>query len=94
MTDKTLYLLQSEFAKSNALIAQLKQLHCPEDAVVLMGDAALFAHDVRLTEMKHIFVLQPAAEELACTLPVHIQAIDHDQFAELVLRFKRCISLK
>lgn len=94
MTDKTLYLLQSEFAKTETAITQLEQVYSDNDAIVLMGDAVLFAHDLRWQTKPQVFVLQQDAIVLSPDLASHIQAIDYDQFANLVLQFKRCISLK
>ena len=95
MSDQTLYLVQSAFQHTEATLTRLKQLAQTADAVVLMGDAVLHldsAIDVLLRSS--LYILQSETDLLADSLPDHVKALSYSEFADLVLQFKRCISLK
>lgn len=94
MSDKTLYLIQSCFSQTDRILTQLDQMYSPHDHIILMGDAVLYAHDNRLEQKKNIYILENDAEILPEKCPNHIQLINYVHFAELVLDFTRCISLK
>lgn len=93
MSDKTLYLIQSSFQHTDAVLNQLERIYSTHDSVVLMGDAVLFAQDPRILNKQHVAVLENDAEILVGSLPTQIQKLSYDQFADLVLDFKRCIRL-
>ena len=94
MNSKTLYLIQSDYGHTDQALNQLAQILSCDDHVVLTGDAVLFADDIRLQNKQNIHILQNDGEILAESLPSHIQSISYDQFADLVLNFLRCVSLK
>ena len=94
MSDQTLYFIQSEFAKMNDILNQLEQMANLNDSIVLFSDAVLFAQDQRLITYPHLYILKHDAELNPMPLPSHIQQIDYDGLANLVLNFTRCISLK
>lgn len=93
MSDKTLYLIQSSFQHTDAVLNQLERIYSTHDSVVLMGDAVLFAQDPRILNKQYVAVLENDAEILVGSLPTQIQKLSYDQFADLVLDFKRCIRL-
>ncbi|MEG0482140.1 MAG: DsrH/TusB family sulfur metabolism protein [Acinetobacter sp.] len=93
MSDKTLYLIQSSFQQTDSVLNQLERIYSTHDAVVLMGDAVLFVQDPRILNKQHVAVLENDAEILVDNLPTQIQKLSYDQFADLVLDFKRCIRL-
>lgn len=94
MSDKTLYLIQSEYHHTDQILNQLLQLYTDQDHVVLTGDSVLFVDDLRLQDKQNLYVLENDAEILVQALPAHIQSISYAQFADLVLAFRRCVSLK
>ncbi len=94
MNSQTLYLIQSDYGHTDQALNQLAQILSRDDHVVLTGDAVLFADDIRMQTKQNIYVLQNDAEILVESLPSHIQSISYDQFADLVLNFSRCVSLK
>ena len=94
MSDKTLYLIQSEYRYTDQILNQLLQLYTDQDHVVLTGDSVLFVDDLRLQDKQNLYVLENDAEILVQALPAHIQSISYAQFADLVLNFRRCVSLK
>lgn len=94
MSDKTLYLIQSEYRYTDQILNQLLQLYTDQDHVVLTGDSVLFVDDLRLQDKQNLYVLKNDAEILVQALPAHILSISYAQFADLVLNFRRCVSLK
>ena len=94
MTDKTLFLLQADFAATPQALLKLQQLYAAEDAVVLLGDSVLYVGEASLTQYDQLYMLEQDEELLADPLPVFIQKIDYLQFADLVLQYTRCVSLK
>ena len=93
MSDKTLYLIQSSFQQTDSVLNQLERLYTTHDHIVLMGDAVLYVQDPRVLNKHHVAILENDAEILVESLPAHIQKLSYDQFADLVLDFKRCIRL-
>ncbi|MDY6489310.1 DsrH/TusB family sulfur metabolism protein [Acinetobacter faecalis] len=94
MTNNTLYLVQSSFNESPAMLEKLKQLYITNDAVVLMGEAVLYASAVLANGINQIYVLENEAENLAQLESAQIEVISYNQFADLALKFKRSIRLK
>lgn len=93
MSDKTLYLIQSSFQHTDAVLNQLESIYSTHDSVVLMGDAVLFAQDPRVLNKQNVAILDNDAEILVVSLPAQIQKLSYGQFADWVLDFKRCIRL-
>ena len=94
MSDQTLYFIQSEFAKTNDILNQLEKMANLNDSIVLFSDAVLFAQDQRLVKYPHLYILEQDAELNPMSLPIHIEQLNYDGLANLVLNFTRCISLK
>ncbi len=94
MTNNTLYLVQSSFNESPAMLEKLKQLYIENDAVVLMGEAVLYASAVLANGISQVYVLENEAENLAQLESTQIEVISYNQFADLALNFKRSIRLK
>lgn len=94
MTDKTLYLIQSSFANTESVLNKLTQIYAHQDAIVLMGDAVLFYEAAQLQNKDPIYVLENDAEILPTQPQKQIQRITYAEFSDLVLNFKRSISLK
>lgn len=90
----TLFLLQSDHAQSPNKILDLIQLYSPQDSVVVMGDAVLHLNHPQLLEIDQCYMLQTDSDLLIQAPPPNIKIIDYAQFAQLVLQFNRCISIK
>lgn len=94
MTNNTLYLLQSSYTNTQRSLEQLQHIANAEDSLVLMGDAVLILNNAEFqTELK-TYILDTDAEILAHAPPAQIQVLSYSDFADLVLNFTRCISLK
>lgn len=94
MTTATLFLIQSPFSNTEHALGKLNELYCAKDAVVLMGDAVLALASQHLSAISQIYVLENEAELISNTELNHYNLISYDEFSDIVLSFKRCISLK
>ena len=94
MSEKTLYLVQSNYANTDHVLNKLTQIYDHEDAIVLMGESILFINDAKVENFHHVYVLENDTELLAHAISEQIQVLNYAQFSDLVLTFKRAISLK
>lgn len=94
LTHSTLYLLQSDHAQCDQKIQELALLVAAQDAVVLMGDAVLHLDNPTLRQFNSCYVLTSDLDILPEAPAEHFQQLSYTAFAQLVLGFKRCISLK
>lgn len=94
MSEKTLYLVQSHFANTEATLSKLDQIYTAQDSMVLMGDAVLAADSALLEHKTQLYMLENDAELLASPPHHDIKIINYAEFSDLVLSFQRCISLK
>lgn len=93
MTQKTMYLLQGNYAAVDQHIQTLAQLLTSEDDVVLMGDAVLKHQHPILQQHTRCYALISDLEILGATTH-QLTALDYAQFADLVLQHSRHICLK
>lgn len=97
MSEKTLYLVQSHFANTDAMLSKLNQIWSQQDSIVLMGDAVLAVDFEQLLGKSNLYILKNDAELLASNPKTDISGIkiiNYTEFSDLVLSFQRCISLK
>lgn len=94
MSDQTIYLIQSDYAATIAILDQLARLHAPDDQVILMGESVLHLEHAFLQQRSTIYILEHDVGILASTLPTNVAVIGYPQLATLCLNFKRCISMK
>lgn len=94
MTHNTLYLIQSSYAHTDAVINTLLKIYTTGDAVIVMGDAVLFVEDDRLKTLNSVYVLDTDLDLLPQALASSIQSLTYLQFADLILNFTRSVSLK
>lgn len=94
MQNKSLYLIQSDYAKTAQSLDKIEQIYSVDDAIVLMGDAVMWIEDVRLLNKANIFILEHDTALLAHSPPPHTQVINYAEFADVVLSYTRCISFQ
>ncbi|USA45067.1 hypothetical protein NDN11_10000 [Acinetobacter sp. C26M] len=91
MQATTLFLVQSN---ADEIWSDLIKMAQSDDCIVIMGNAAVLV-PISITETYHnIYCLSNEYNLLNDEAKTQIQAIDYAQFADLILKFKRCISLK
>ncbi|WP_374666527.1 DsrH/TusB family sulfur metabolism protein [Acinetobacter sp.] len=90
---KTLYLIQAGYAAAPLALQKLQQVYAPGDQVVLMGDAVMHAAHEAIRSLEKCYVLDNEQPLLGADFD-NIQLINYSEFADLCLKFSRCISLK
>ncbi|SDY71730.1 hypothetical protein [Acinetobacter kyonggiensis] len=93
MSNKSLYLLQSSFSATPAVVAKLEKMYSPKDSVVLMGESVLQFEQPFLQQLNCIYVLDTDAELLAGQKVKNMQIISYAEFADICLNYTRCIRL-
>ena len=93
MSNKSLYLLQSSFSATPAVLVKLEQVYSPEDTVILMGESVLQFEQPFLQQLNCIYVLDTDAEILAGQKVKNMQIISYAEFADICLNHTRCIRL-
>ena len=91
MSNKSLYLLQSSFSATPAVVKKLEHVYSPEDSVILMGESVLQYEQPFLQQLNCIYVLDSDAEILAGKEVKNMQIISYAEFADICLNHTRCI---
>ncbi|USA54300.1 DsrH/TusB family sulfur relay protein [Acinetobacter sp. C32I] len=91
MEQTTLFLVQSAADQTWSDLVKMAQ---SDDCIVLMGDAAIKVTKSITAAYPNIYCLNNEHNLIIEELRAQILAIDYAQFADLSLKFKRCISLK
>lgn len=91
MEQTTLFLVQSA---ADQVWSDLKKMAQSDDCIVIMGEAAIKVSASITEAYPNIYCLINEHNLVIQELSAEILAIDYAQFADLALKFKRCVSLK
>ncbi|MDO7534620.1 DsrH like protein [Acinetobacter pittii] len=94
MNSSTLYLVQSSYHSTPKIIDELRNLFQVGDQIVFMGDATAHLSAEMIQPFKSVSCLSIEKDLLDTDTLSQVKVLDYDQFADLVLTFNRCISLK
>ncbi|MBP7884373.1 MAG: hypothetical protein KAZ72_02100 [Acinetobacter sp.] len=94
MKNSTLFLVQSPYNNVNKILDELAHMAKADDHIVMMGDSVLQVTDAVVDIYQNIYCLNNEQSLLQDALKQHIRILEYAQFAELVLQFQRCITLK
>lgn len=94
MKNSTLFLVQSPYNNVNKILDELAHMAKADDHIVMMGDSVLQVTDAVVDTYPNIYCLNNEQSLLQDALKQHIRILEYAQFAELVLQFQRCITLK
>lgn len=94
MNNSSLFLLQAPYQHTDKIWDELGKIAQAEDYIVVMGDAILKINQAMIDLYPHIYCLNIEQSLLSDDIKNQVNLIEYAQFAELVLKFKRCISLK
>ncbi|EPF6069642.1 hypothetical protein J671_2223 [Acinetobacter sp. 1130196] len=94
MTQSTLYLVQASYHHTPRIIEELEKLFHQDDQIVFMGDStAQLSVDI-CQQFGSVSCLSHEKDLIDAETLAHVKVLNYDQFADLVLQFNRCISLK
>ena len=94
MKNSTLFLIQSTYNNFNKILDELAHMAKADDHIVMMGDSVLQVTDAVVDIYQNIYCLNNEQSLLQDALKQHIRILEYAQFADLVLQFQRCITLK
>ena len=94
MKNSTLFLVQSPYNNFNKILDELSQMAKADDHIVMMGDSVLQVTDAVVDTYPNIYCLSNEESLLQDNLKERVNILEYTQFAELVLQFQRCVSLK
>ena len=94
MKNSTLFLIQSPYNNVSKILAELTHMAKADDHIVMMGDSVLQVTDAVVDIYQNIYCLNNEQSLLQDALKQHIRILEYAQFADLVLQFQRCITLK
>ncbi len=94
MKNSTLFLIQSPYNNANKILAELTHMAKADDHIVMMGDSVLQVTDAVVDTYPNIYCLSNEESLLQDNLKERVNILEYTQFAELVLQFQRCVSLK
>lgn len=94
MKEATLFLIQAPYLHIEKICKDLSQMAQANDHIVMMSDAVLGISHMVIETYPNLYCLENESALLSEAFKTHVKCINYAQFAELVLQFKRCISLK
>lgn len=94
MNPSTLYLVQSSYHSMPKIIDELRNLFQVGDQIVFMGDSVAHLSAEMIQPFESVSCLSIEKDLLDTHTLSQVKVLDYDQFADLVLTFNRCISLK
>ncbi|MCU7695878.1 DsrH/TusB family sulfur relay protein [Acinetobacter sp. AYS6] len=94
MNPSTLYLVQSTYHNTPNIIGELSHLYQEGDQIIFMGDSVARLSAQMIQQFESVSCLSLEKDLLDTDTLAQINVLDYDQFADLVLTFNRCISLK
>ena len=94
MKNSTLFLVQSPYNNVNKILDELAHMAKADDHIVMMGDSVLQVTDAVVDIYPYIYCLGNEQSLLQDGTKERVRILEYAQFADLVLQFQRCITLK
>ena len=94
MKNSTLFLVQSPYNNVNKILDELAHMAKADDHIVMMGDSVLQVTDAVVDIYQNIYCLGNEQSLLQDGTKEPVRILEYAQFADLVLQFQRCITLK
>ena len=94
MKNSTLFLVQSPYNNVNKILDELAHMAKADDHIVMMGDSVLQVTDAVVDIYQNIYCLGNEQSLLQDGTKERVRILEYAQFADLVLQFQRCITLK
>ncbi|WP_130802526.1 hypothetical protein [Acinetobacter ihumii] len=91
---ETLYLVQSSSAATLHVLNKLKQIYTRQDHVVFLGESLAVLTAADLAVFASAYCIDFEHVLLNPDLTSQMKTLNYAQFADLILQFERCISLK
>lgn len=92
--NNSLYLVQSSVAATPTILLKLQQVYTAQDHIVFMGDSVALLNERNIADFSHCYCLENEKILLNDHLVDQLEIIDYSQFADLILKFERCVTFK
>ncbi|WLF83051.1 hypothetical protein [Moraxella sp. ZY210820] len=90
----TIYLLQGDYAQTQATLRQLSGLLTEHDAVMLFGEAILAWLDLDIRFKQPIYILDEEYIYVQKLDNLSLKMISFDELADLILAYQQCVRLQ
>lgn len=94
MKNRTLFIIQSNYMNTDKILVELAQMAQTEDSIVVLGDALLKLTNAIIDIYPNLYCLSNEQTLLYNELKPQFKVIEYSEFANLVLEFENCVSLK
>ena len=94
MQNSTLFLIQAPFSQMDKTWQELSDMANADDSIVIMGDAILQINTSIINRCAGLHCLSNEHSLLADQFKAAVKILDYAQFADLVVQFERCVTLK
>ena len=94
MNKKTLIIIQAPYSNLPKVWSELYQFALVDDPIVIMGEALLTVPDEIFNNYRSIYCLDSDVNLLNQTNHTQIKILQYSDFADLILEFNHCITLK
>jgi sulfur transfer complex TusBCD TusB component (DsrH family) len=94
MKKNGLFLIQAAYQNTENLLKELSKMAQSDDHIVVMGDSVLRITNSLLDAFPNLYCLENEQTLLPNEVKDRVLMIDYSEFANLVIQFERCISLK
>lgn len=94
LMNNSLYLVQSSVAATPTILLKLQQVYTAQDHVVFMGDSVALLNERNIADFSHYYCLENEKILLNPNVVDQVKVIDYSQFADLILKFERCVTFK
>lgn len=94
MKNRTLFIIQSNYMNTDKILVELAQMAQTEDSIVVLGDALLKLTNAIIDIYPNLYCLSNEQTLLNNELKPQFKVIEYSEFANLVLEFENCVSLK
>ena len=94
MKNRTLFIIQSNYMNTDKILVELAQMAQTEDSIVVLGDALLKLTNTIVDIYPNLYCLSNEQTLLNNEFKPQFKVIEYSEFADLVLEFENCVSLK
>ena len=94
MANTTLFLIQAAYSNTEKVWIDLAEMAQTDDSIIVLGDAVLQITLNIVKDYSNLYCLSNEQTLLNDDVKEHISVIEYTELADLVLQFRRCVTLK
>lgn len=94
MSNSTLFLIQSSFHRTPSVLQQVHQIYIQGDCLIFMGESLTALNKNQFQHVGSAYYLDVERALLTESLAQQMTSLSYAEFADISLKFNRCVSLK